>query len=251
MYTNVVRAGWLVLGLTRVVLAQPSTIDPNDVAMDACKARRHELRVAAMKLRLAERGPKLVMLPECRRLPDGTTQVIDPTAQPVLPPFTPALSIALVTGIAATRVTYPLDVASSFGPYVQLEGGWHFVRRISIGAFAAYTGFDDGSYLGHYDVRHRIYDVGARIRVHVGDGTVGVGLGVEIDNALAFADVPATSTPNLLIAIDARLPIMHVGRFELIVDAIVSYSAASETPTADVSIYGDVLSARLAIGLRL
>ena len=50
----------------------------------------------------------------------------------------------------------------------------------------SYTGFHDEAYLGGYDVRHSLFDVGA----HVGSTSVGAGAGVEIDDATAFADVP-------------------------------------------------------------
>lgn len=248
------RAALLVLGVSRVAFADP---------LDACKARRHELTVEAMQLPLVERGPKLVRMPECRRNDDGSVEVIDPTLPPPpLPPFERQWSIAVSTGVAATQVASLITTAAGVGPFVKLEGAWHFVRRFSVALSAGFSSFDAditsnvdpvngsiGRYVS-YEVSHRLYDVAAHVRFHLGDLIIGVATGVEFDHALAFADEPETITPNLLFMLDANYPLVMLGEYRLLIAGIASYSHPSAVSATDGSLYGDVLSARLGLEVR-
>ena len=109
-----------------------------------------------------------------------------------------------------------------------------------------YTGFHDEAYLGGYDVRHSLFDVGA----HVGSASVGAGAGVEIDDATAFADVPGYVNPLVLVTVDVKYEVERIERFGVVVEGSVSYATTLQTST-DVSMYGDAFCARLAIGLSL
>src|ERR1700733_1181674 len=151
---------WVVVGVfvSRAVGAQPSATPSS---FEQCKAQRISLTRDAMKVSdVDERARMLLAMPICSREPDGTLEVTDPRAPPPpLPPFTPHASLALALGFAASLIGYQVRPATGYGPTVELEADWQPLRRLSVGGFAAYEGFDDGSYLGAYDVIHHFYDL--------------------------------------------------------------------------------------------
>src|ERR1700733_2844626 len=219
MYTSLVRLVLVLVAISKIALAQPSMTPASEsprAAFEACKDRRHAMTVEAMKSTdIEERGRRLAALVECQRPADGTTEVIAPT-----PPLEriPHATIALLMGVALSRIAYELSPATSItGPFAELEGGWRFARRFSLAAFAGYTGFHDEAYLGGYNVRHSLFDVGARVRLHFGSASVGAGAGVEIDDAVAFADVPGYMNPLVLVTLDAKYEVSRVERFGVVV----------------------------------
>lgn len=240
---------WMLILLSRVALAQPAATPS---AFETCRVQRKAQTIEAMKIADPDaRARRLLAMPICRREADGSVEVVDPTAPPLPePPFEPRAIAAVTAGVAASIVAYNVRPATSLGPTVEAELGWQLRRRFSIGAFGGFSSFHDDAYLGSYDVRHRFYDVGARVRYHVGGFRLGAGAGVELDDAMAFADVPAHRDPLLLFSVDALYPVARVDRFEVVVRGVVSF-ASSALASSDLSMYGNVISARLGIGFAL
>lgn len=239
----------MLLVLVRVAAAQPAT---TPTRFETCTAERKTRMATALQIADAdERARALLAMPECRREADGTTDVIDPRA-PVAPEaaFQSRIEAELVAGVAASAIGYQVRQAFGFGPAVELAGAWHGWRRLSLGASAGYVGFDDSSYLGSYDVRHRFFDLAGRAWLHLGPAKVGAGIGVQIDDAMAFADISGHRDANPFFEVAARCDVERVRFAELVVFGALSYVTSS--PDANnLSYAGDVLSARLGIGVRL
>ncbi len=248
------RSWWCVAGVmvatAHVAHTQPAATPS---ALDACIERRHAMVVAAEKITdVRARGRAFAAIIDCHATGGGAVDVIDPLAPPPPEPrFEPAFGVAAVLGARATWIQYHVRSSSSFGPYASLDGSWHFSRHFSIEAFAGYAGFDDGSYLGSYDVRHRFVDFGARLRVHFGPASFAFGGGVEVDDSMPFADVPGDTNPLALFELSARYDVASIGRTRIVVDGGFSYGATQRSDPNDLSIDADAISARLAIGARM
>ncbi len=234
-----------------VVIPSVSAADPDLRKFEDCKARRQQLMPIAMQESdLEKRAHMLQELPECVREPDGRLVVTDPNApRPPEPPFDPGPWGSLDVGAAGSVVAYYVRPASSVGAFVDVDAAWRIDRRYSVGLFAGVEAFHDGSYLGMYDVHHQFYSLGARGWVHFGDLRVGPGIGALVDHAAAFADVPATTAPDLLVEIAASYDLAHAGPFMFSVGGHFMYARATANDPNDLSAYGDVLSARLGVGV--
>ena len=156
----------------------------------------------------------------------------------------------LASGMTITRVVYPLATARSLGAFVEAGVGWRFERRLAASAFAGYASFDDHAYLGSLDVVHHFYELGGRLAVNLYGIDLGAEIGVELDDATAFFDVPAHRDTLPLVGIDARVPVVRLGRLQVMFAASVQ-AARNPNTSSDLSLYGDVFAARLGIGLQL
>lgn len=210
----------------------------------ACEARWRELRAEAMRLAdLDERGRRLAALPSCPR------DVVEPAAEPE-PTFAPHAIGFVSTGLAAERVAYPLATARGLGVFVEAAAGWRFARRWAASGFAGYAGFEDRGYLGSYDVVHHFYELGGRLGMMVDGIELGAKLGVELDDAAAFFDVPAHRDALPLAGIDARIGVVPIGPLQITFAASVE-AAWNPRSSSDLSLYGDVYAVRLAVGCQL
>jgi hypothetical protein len=227
--------------------AQPSTAPS---AFEACTVTRKARMAEAMRIDdLDDRARALVAIPQCRREPDGTTAVVDPTAHEPEPPWQPRVRVALVAGVAASTIAYQVRPATGYGPALELAADWHRWRRFSLSLSAGYVGFDDGSYLGSYDVRHHFADLGARVALELGRASVGAGVGVQLDDAIAFADIPGHHDLEPAFELVASYEIDRTRSLAVILLGGLTFVTSSPM-ASDLSYSGDVATARLAIGIR-
>src|SRR5271154_121323 len=84
-------------------------------------------------------------LPRCPRNDDGTFDVEQPPPPPPpdRTPFTPHFEAALHIGAAYSEMVTNSVNPSSFGPFLELEGGYHFHRRVGVALFGAYSSLHD------------------------------------------------------------------------------------------------------------
>ncbi|MGE5184799.1 MAG: hypothetical protein ACM31C_22155 [Acidobacteriota bacterium] len=247
---------------TSTAIAQPGATDE----FEACKARRRELTAEAMTIADAsERGERLAHMPTCERDADGTTRVVEapPPPPPETEPFAPHLAVALHAGAgASSRITGSDPSVNGIGPFVELEGSWGLRRHVELAVVGGYASFRDASYAvpigfdaygnvitGMYDVRERLYDVGARVRLRYDNVSFGCGGGVELEQAFAYAAYHDESDVLAQAVAEGAYRVAQSG--ELSVDVLASVTAALNPGRwTSNALDRDVLSARLAVGLR-
>ena len=271
---------FVVVALVRAAAAQPGLADPR-AAFEACKARRRAQLSEAMKIADAQqRGHRLLAIEDCTppRV-DEPIATVEPPPPVVLGPWA-----AIAVGISASAMSYgnppqlPVPIASdpsrvlvvngpsnvpSSGPLVELEVGWRFERRASLGVFVAYVP-SSATYIGQYELHHDEVDAGVRARLHFGRASVAVGMGVDVDRAAAIrnvlvftafdsvqqTDIAGYTTPLLLTCLDTSVDLAHRGRSAVELKATLAYAHTTEHVDRLLALDGDVISGRIALGVR-
>ena len=224
----------------RASSAQPT--DQDREAFEACKRRRHELTVEAMKVpELVERGRRLEAMPTCT----STPTVASPR------PFTGTLEVAVRAGVTDIAPGDQSFGAAGRGPYLELEAGAR-AGRLTVATFVGYTSVHDPSAivgddpLSHADLHVNGVDVGIRAHVSVAAGFfVGVGLGLEDWRASGTAMDEngswTVSTDSLagLLEFHAGVTLPKLGSIALQLFGMVSMST------------DDAYTSRIAIGMQL
>ncbi len=233
----------------------PTAADPALAAFEGCKARRHELSIAAMKVTdQGERTRLLLAMPACRRYEDGSFDVTEQSAVIVdRSPFAPHFEGALRAGYSATAIVSGTTQASGTGPYVELEAAYRFRRSWSLAAFASFTRFEDPAVeviigtpiavASMWDVHETLYDAGVRFHGHAGPFVVGGGVGATVQDA---AGVEHASRWEMLrlVELDGAYTFAKTRLFAAQVMLVVEDSGPMLDPT------GQLISARLALGIQ-
>ena len=224
-------------------------------AFEACKAERRRQIAEAMQIADAnERGRRLAAAPVCERAADGSLHVDDPRAHPLEPPFKRFASWSLELGLAGAVIQYQVRPSDAFAPVIEGAAAWHFTRAYWVGGFASAIWYDDATYLGQLNTRHRFYDVGARFGIALGDAELGAGIGLELDDGDAFGPsndpVPARWNELALFDIHAAYRVGHIAGAAMVAGGELTYASLGKQSDVDLSLYGNIASARLTLGVR-
>ena len=260
MYTRFVRVALVVVGISRVALAQP----PADAQ---CKARRHALTLHAMAVTdLQERGRLLVAMPECR--PDGS-EVDHVAPPPQRVPLDPRITLGASIGVGTWLIAGPIGKPTRVAPVYDLSIGVRLRRSISIMAFFGGAGFPTEGLderftasapvpyaFSTYAGREQLYDVGLRLEVELGSLVFGGGLGIETDHTTGSdALIGSIDVASVLALAELHCGyVVHVGIGALQVLAIATdasgwwFGAPAQTPTSGPE---SIASFQLAMRARL
>ncbi len=244
----VVASGWAV--------AQPA-LQPQRGSFEDCKERRIALTASAMKVTdINDRAVLLAAMPVCRRLGDGTTQVVEPAPppKPDTSPFSPHFDLAARTGLAGTFVIAPYELApAGVGPFVDLELGYRWRREYSASVFGNYARFSDhdvavsnGVFVpaSIITVTDNLYAFGARINRHLGSFWLGGGLGMAIEGETGYQGMRTTTA---LRTVDAYVGYRFGASRLLDAQLLVILSEAGHALDGG----RELLSGQLAVGLKL
>ena len=238
------RAVLIVVLATTPVLAEPATPEQ----FEACKARRRDMAAEAMKIPDANaRGARLAELPTCERRADGTLDVTAPPPPVVdTTPFAPRVVLAARLGASASTILSNEVQPSGFGPYVEIEAGYHLRRHVELGAMIAYASFHDASAFDivagqNVDVRELSVDAAARASARYGDFAFGGGVGIEYER---YANT-SFSTVLPLLELHAAYAFAHARALR----AQVFASATDGNTLFASGFHGDLVSVRLGVGV--
>jgi hypothetical protein len=211
-----------------------------------------------------ERGRMLAAMPTCARGEDGATAIIvaPPPPPPETTPFAPNFAAALRVGVAASSMSSGSDdAASGVGPYVELEGSWHFHRHLEVAVFGAYTTFGDtvvaaigttingNAVYGVYAVHDQLYDAGARLRLRYDKAAFGVGLGFELEKGVAYAAYPNYANVLEQAQFMGSYRIADHGRFAIDLLGVGAFALNGSRLWNQPD--RDVMSLRFALGVQL
>jgi hypothetical protein len=236
----------VVVGATAAAHAEPATREQ----FEACKARRSELSVEAMKIpTAAARAEAFAAMPSCERHDDGTFAVTVAAPRPVdTTPFVPRAELAVRVGASASTILSNEVQPGGFGPYVEVEAGYQLRRHLELAAMVGYASFRDPAAFDILtgrvvDVREASFDAAARVTARYGAVSFGAGLGLEYErypNA-SFA----TTLPLLEVHVGytfARTRVLRAQAFATLTDGNTLFAAG---------FHGDLVSARLGVGVQL
>ena len=196
--------------------AQPSQRAEPSQEIAECKARRHELTVAAMQIGdLQERGRRLSALPDC----SGDAKAEAPPTIPV--PLDPHLAVTATLGLGTWTFSDALGEPTGSVPSFEIAAGMRFYRSLSILAFVGATtvpvaGVDAYQHpypvtappppymFTNYSGTEKLLDLGVRVTLERGPLVFSGALGAETDHSTGYAplfgDIGQTFTRALVEA---------------------------------------------------
>ena len=232
--------------------AEPDSADP-DLAFAACKTRRRALTRDAMRIEdLSARGRALAAMPICRRLEDGSTEVVDvPATLREEPPFNPRVTLALRTGAAANTLWSDADPDTAWSPFVEVEVGLQPWRHVELAAFVGYSTLVGTiraplvSPTQTYEVRDQLYDAGVRAGLHYGAFAFGIGCGVMVEQGKGYADYHDYVNQLAELELHGSYTFARLAGAALELVGTASYARDSFVPSRELA------GLRLGVGARL
>jgi hypothetical protein len=215
-----------VIGSAGVAAAQSAEVSQ----LDACKARRHTLTMDAMHApSLAERGLLLAALPECRRLADGSVEVVEHAPEREAPPFPPQLAFAVSVGVGTWTISGSFGEPTRVAPTFDIGAGARIHPRVVLLAYVSVTtvpmrgvyatfGVPPQYVVTHpYEGTESLHEVGLRAQVEHRSLVFGAALGVESDHSSGFAmPVGAITSSHLHGVVEGEVGYaMHLDRLAL------------------------------------
>lgn len=258
MRAAVVMVAWSV-GVAHAQPAGPADPTDPDLAFAACKTRRRAMTRDAMRIDdVRARGRALAQMPICRRLPDGSTEVIDPLVVPSEPRLPPAHRIdpEVIAGVAVWSMkTRALAVDQpGLAPVFAIASGVQLAGRLGIGAMASISVYSFAYELVEWNRvdrlvgREQLVDGAVELRLRADPLRFAFGLGAQQAHTIATSTIFGPRDvvePLPMFEASAAFTIAHASglALDVVATGTIAVDGSLETP-------GSIASARVALALR-